>query len=99
MKQLYNLLKLSTMFDQKGLFKYADALEGMSQAELLQYLAREDMPRQCAECKAIFNSETGTWEWDTKYGPEPTTIHATHGLCPDCLKKTWEAELAELTAS
>jgi PAS domain S-box-containing protein len=42
----------------------------------------------CATCKRIRDGD-GTWEAVDSYVREHSNAEFTHGLCPDCAKKTW----------
>jgi PAS domain S-box-containing protein len=42
----------------------------------------------CASCKRI-RTDGGEWEAVESYVRERTDAEFTHGLCPDCAKKTW----------
>jgi PAS domain S-box-containing protein len=42
----------------------------------------------CASCKRI-RGEDGGWEAVESYVRDRTNAEFTHGLCPDCAKKTW----------
>lgn len=42
----------------------------------------------CANCKRI-RGDDGTWEAVESYVRERTNAEFTHGLCPDCARKTW----------
>ncbi len=42
----------------------------------------------CASCKRI-RSDKGEWEAVESYVRQHTHAEFTHGLCPDCAKKTW----------
>ena len=42
----------------------------------------------CASCKRI-HAKDGSWEAVESYVRERTNAEFTHGLCPDCAKKTW----------
>jgi hypothetical protein len=42
----------------------------------------------CASCKHI-RDDGGNWEAIESYVRERTSAEFSHGLCPDCAKRTW----------
>ena len=44
----------------------------------------------CASCKRIKN-EAGGWEAVESFVRERTDAEFSHGLCPDCAKRDWNA--------
>jgi len=72
--------------------KYAEASQQALLQELQASVAEVKVLRGilpiCANCKRI-RGEDGGWEAVESYVRDHTNAEFTHGLCPDCAKKTW----------
>lgn len=66
-----------TMASDKG-FDISDIIDSY----IHEIKLSEEIPRQCAWCRAIYNKETDEWE------PYSELVEiATHGMCPECFKR------------